>query len=267
MSFDELLVGLEQIVEDIEIPAKNSIVTAFARSIELAKEGNHNDSIKWAGVVEDFVWERLHSDHWENVPLVYRKLYYLTAAARAKNLRSCGRYGEALSIVDKGLLLGAPILDDLLLKMAEELAEELSQVRLCDQCSGDDAVFKKSANSSLQTSCAMTLNSPIKRTFSLRNYHHVLEREEDSVKKRFKYSNQDDDTEITASNCFLIERIKCPSLEYFLSNYMKPAKPVLLSGCMDHWPALGHREWRYCDHLKLFAIQDNFFVLTLAWSI
>ena len=40
----------------------------------------------------------------------------------------------------------------------------------------------------------------------------------------------------------IIERIHCPSIEQFLTCYMQTKKPVLLTGCIDHWPAL--KKWR-----------------------
>jgi lysine-specific demethylase 8 len=39
-----------------------------------------------------------------------------------------------------------------------------------------------------------------------------------------------------------IERIHCPSIEQFLKCYMQTKKPVILTGCIDHWPAM--KKWR-----------------------
>ena len=39
-----------------------------------------------------------------------------------------------------------------------------------------------------------------------------------------------------------IERIACPAIEEFLTNYMQRKRPVILTGCIDHWPAL--QKWR-----------------------
>jgi lysine-specific demethylase 8 len=39
-----------------------------------------------------------------------------------------------------------------------------------------------------------------------------------------------------------IERIHCPSIEEFLRDYMQKKKPVILTGCIDHWPAM--KKWR-----------------------
>lgn len=39
-----------------------------------------------------------------------------------------------------------------------------------------------------------------------------------------------------------IERIHCPSIEQFLMCFMQTKKPVILTGCIDHWPAM--KKWR-----------------------
>ena len=39
-----------------------------------------------------------------------------------------------------------------------------------------------------------------------------------------------------------IERIHCPSIEQFLTCYMRTKKPVILIDCIDHWPAM--KKWR-----------------------
>ena len=53
-----------------------------------------------------------------------------------------------------------------------------------------------------------------------------------------------------------IERIHCPSMEEFLRDYMKEKKPVILTGCIDHWPAM--QKWRYEE--LFFAYPDFFCV-------
>ena len=40
-----------------------------------------------------------------------------------------------------------------------------------------------------------------------------------------------------------IERVVCPSMEQFLTDYLQAKRPVILTGCIDHWPAM--QKWRY----------------------
>lgn len=46
------------------------------------------------------------------------------------------------------------------------------------------------------------------------------------------------DTHIEGLNAKGIETINCPSMEYFYKNYILTEKPVILTGCINHWPAL-----------------------------
>ncbi len=50
-----------------------------------------------------------------------------------------------------------------------------------------------------------------------------------------------------------VERIKAPSLERFLVEYMIPSKPVIITGAMGGWPALNERPWRDLNYLKSVA--------------
>lgn len=45
-----------------------------------------------------------------------------------------------------------------------------------------------------------------------------------------------------------IECLSCPSLEFFHFRYFKRNKPVKLTNCMDHWPAL--RLWSNLGYIK-----------------
>ncbi|CAF3962801.1 unnamed protein product, partial [Rotaria magnacalcarata] len=46
-----------------------------------------------------------------------------------------------------------------------------------------------------------------------------------------------------------IARIHCPSMEQFLTCYMQTKQPVVLTGCIDHWPALS--KWSFDYLIKL----------------
>ena len=49
------------------------------------------------------------------------------------------------------------------------------------------------------------------------------------------------------SQCSLPRKIPivyCPNLESFINQYMTTSTPVILSGCMDQWPAYAAKKWR-----------------------
>ena len=82
-------------------------------------------SLALAQVSLDYSWEQLHSGHWKDVRLCWRQAYALAALAKALNLYLLGKGQEALVELDKGILLGAPVLDSSLHVVAALVNREL----------------------------------------------------------------------------------------------------------------------------------------------
>ena len=222
-----LLQQAKEILEGLDAaPMKDSVSTAFDKSVDYTKQGRYQEAIKWAEVIVDWCWERLHSGHWENVSIEYRKIYSLAIALKANGLNNEGEFQEALCAVDKGILLGAPVMDDWLHKVAEDLVGKIG-------ASVVDVEPSKTFDKSID---------PVKRRTS---------KENSSEAKRMRVEGEDikDTATIVCTDSSLnycpIERVECPSLQNFLNDYMKLVKPVILTGCMEHWPALNERKWRY----------------------
>lgn len=77
-------------------------------------------------IVSDYVWEKLHMGHWKDVPLVWRQMHGATKLMSALAALREGRVSQALQEVDKGILMGAPILDGLLQKVASLLTDAIT---------------------------------------------------------------------------------------------------------------------------------------------
>ena len=77
-------------------------------------------------VVSDYVWEKLHTGNWKEVPLVWRQMHSATKVVSAVAALREGRAAEALQEVDKGILMGAPILGGLLQKIASVLTDAIT---------------------------------------------------------------------------------------------------------------------------------------------
>jgi lysine-specific demethylase 8 len=50
-----------------------------------------------------------------------------------------------------------------------------------------------------------------------------------------------------------VERIRRPSMERFLREYMQKGIPVIITGGMDGWPAMNERAWANLNYLKVHA--------------
>ncbi|MCJ8746471.1 hypothetical protein PDJAM_G00142200 [Pangasius djambal] len=49
-----------------------------------------------------------------------------------------------------------------------------------------------------------------------------------------------------------VQRVRCPALESFRSEFLEPKMPVILEGTIDHWPAFREHTWSI-DYLRAVA--------------
>ena len=53
------------------------------------------------------------------------------------------------------------------------------------------------------------------------------------------------------SSLGVVGSVECPGLDDFLEEHMIPGSPVVLRGCLEHWPALsGPRAWANLDYIR-----------------
>ena len=102
----------------------------------------------------DKIWEELNTGYWKDVPLCWRQAYSLVSLAKAlcesALLSEPGRnidHAVILRTCDMGLLMGAPILGNILAKMSREFQQAfgiLGQWRRLSETAQDDPVAFKS---------------------------------------------------------------------------------------------------------------------------
>ncbi|CAF2516268.1 unnamed protein product [Rotaria sp. Silwood2] len=171
-------------------------------------------------IVLEYSWEKLNTGIWQNVKDAYRYLYayacYIDVLVDCRILiqnDNHDNYQDIIKKCDLGILLGGPILE----KQFNDLISIINQN------------FKNTQDEE----SSVDLHSP-KRI-------------------RLDDDNQNDDfnwmTRPIIDLTKAVERIHCPSIEQFLTCYMKTKKPVILTGCMDHWPALS--KWSFDYLIKL----------------
>lgn len=99
--------------------------------------------------VLNYTWEQLHTGKWENVDIAWRQLYSYISLIKAQvclkqpNIELKQRLINSIKSCDMGLIMGEPILDDLLTRIADSLNEAL--INLSDlkrQCL-DESVIKE----------------------------------------------------------------------------------------------------------------------------
>ena len=76
----------------------------------------------------DVCWEKLNSGYWRDVPLTWRTLYSLSAVAKCLSEIAEEEHKSALRTCDLGLLMGAPLADPYLPRLAACLSNYLREV-------------------------------------------------------------------------------------------------------------------------------------------
>ena len=200
--------------------------------------------------VIDICWEKCNTGHWRDVNVIWRETYSYASVFKALCLHSMERKTEAMKACDMGLLLGAPILNNVLTRMATEFQKSVHPYS--ERVNNDESVDHKAERQ--QNLCekqdlrvAHTEDTCGKRKITDDvNKQNEAFTESSSVKKRKSFEIPGIDKK------FEIDHVHCPSLEAFLIDYMQKDKPVILEGVMDHWPARTTRHWSI-KYLKSIA--------------
>ena len=261
-------IGFETLVDDVrrhlDSPVLTSVLESLVNSWQLlanGKAGNINASQKWAEMVLQYSWEQLHTGHWEDVSLTWRKLYAVASLLKAACLTKNGKLQEALIQIDKGILLGAPVLNKGLHSFAEVLTTDL-------QSSSSDNVRSKTVT--CEHSPPQSPRSFLVHTASLHytGQNKVTTETKKIGKVTFRNytpcqntqgepssiccaNEQSSDTKLPLSyDTPLIDLqrrislLNCPPLESFYKDHMCTSTPVVLTGVMDHWPSYATKKWR-----------------------
>ena len=191
--------------------------------------------------VIDICWEKCNTGHWRDVNVIWRETYSYASVFKALCLHSMERKTEAMKACDMGLLLGAPILNNVLTRMATEFQKSVHPYS--ERVNNDESVDHKAEKQhnlceKQELRVAHTEDTCGKRKITDDvNKQNESFTESSSVKKRKSFEIPGIDKK------FEIDHVHCPSLEAFLIDYMQKDKPVILEGVMDHWPARTTRHW------------------------
>ena len=168
-----------------------------------------------SSIVQDIVWEQLHHGDWKDVPVIWRTLYSHSSLLVSLCHISNGHLTKAMMELDKSLLMGTPILDDYVQLLATQVSNEITLNDIKADAINDNAKNSHSSDQSTRV---------------------------DIQPKRLKLDVKSNDM-VNIPVDKLIKRIQSPSLSDFLLNYMSKDQPVILTHCIDHWPACS--KWRY----------------------
>ena len=225
-----------------------SVCRALDTSWQDLRAGRTAPSRQWAQVALDYSWEQLNMGNWEDVSVVWREVYATAALLKALALLREGESQKALEELDRGILLGAPILDSALHSLAASLTTK-SHMNYDDSTT---AASCSRAEESVVSDCRPGAKGGRKKII-FRNYKPLRDSEETVYSDETKRPRMGVDVHDLASRTANVPVVDqehripltyLPSLETFRLKYMLTKTPVVISGAMDTWPAYSARKWR-----------------------
>ena len=214
--------ALKDIDNDFHHAYANTIMTKLQTAWSHCLVKEFSNAMADSSIVQDIVWEQLHHGDWKDVPTIWRTLYSHSSLLISLCHISNGQLTKAMMELDKALLMGTPILNNYIQTLAAQVSNEIT---LNDNSRADTVTdnMKKS-------------HLPVK---------HLNDQSTSGVvrPKKIKLDDMKSGNTVSISADKVIKRIQSPSLNDFLLKYMSKDQPVILTHCMDHWPACS--KWRY----------------------
>ncbi|XP_032957477.1 bifunctional peptidase and arginyl-hydroxylase JMJD5 isoform X3 [Rhinolophus ferrumequinum] len=123
----------EEMQLDLSERMDRSVVTLLKQATDLFYGGRVSECLEASEAICDYSWEKLNTGAWQDVDKEWRRVYAF--GCLLKVLCLCEAPGDAatvpaaLKVCDMGLLMGAAILEDILIKVAAILQKHLSGKR------------------------------------------------------------------------------------------------------------------------------------------
>lgn len=119
----------EELKLDLSEKVDRSMATLLRQALGLFYEGRWQKCLQASEAVLDYSWEKLNTGPWRDVDKEWRRVYSFGCLLKTLCLcqapQKATAVAEALRVCDMGLLMGAAILGDILLKVATVLQTHL----------------------------------------------------------------------------------------------------------------------------------------------
>ena len=216
---------------------------------DIENENHYREIASLCQLILDRTWEHLNTGYWKDVALVWRHVYSLASLMKTHSLFEMGMTREALKACDMGLLMGAPIFGNVLGTVASRLSHRISNSM--------EKKKEKSINDEIGSAVKVSNNivcgnynidgvgdPPCKRT---KKPSMDLKRKRNEMDDLGGEREECKGIETKMDPKFSIERVEAPSLVEFQERFLIPQKPVILTNCIEYWPALnggdGKHRW------------------------
>ncbi|KAI9079378.1 hypothetical protein K1719_038677 [Acacia pycnantha] len=185
---------------------------AYVRMAFLAAAGD----FRAAEAAREMAWEQLHSGPWHSVLPVWRDAYSMACLLVAKCHYRIGEFKEALRSLDMGQIMGGMLLRKDLDSAVEKVSGKVRNIGVSEDCWG-----------------------------GLEKHEHPL------VSQQLNNAEVLQILPFKSFSSITVMKKSALSLERFLKDYYLSRSPIIISDCMDHWPAKA--KWNNKDYLKRVA--------------
>jgi hypothetical protein len=207
---------------------------------------NWKECAEFAKAVCDLAWDRLHTSNWKTVDDCWRRLFGVcklvlalasmsatnSTATTSDTLRNGDRITEpvidaTVRELDYVVIMSVPELAEFAKQMINRLELELEESKSNSNDNdndNDDNNKRRKTDTATSTSSSFSLLGAVGRGGIPFDVPRTLFR-----------------------NTTPIQRVHCPSLLDFESLYHEKSVPVIITGAIDHWPALNEHRWHRYD--------------------
>ena len=210
---------------------------------------NFSECLEICDILLDRVWEELNTGHWKNVDINWRHVYTLLSVMKSLSQLSLMmtnnghiEYSSLLKTCDLGLLMGAPLMNNILSRLCKIFQGKFSGISSCFKWNNSNNTKGCSDQSSQNKKSRRDNNfCPVD---NVSNFSHTEHTVSDNCAQGCEDLSPLNGGKV--SNCF------CPSVETFNANYFALETPVVISGAISHWPAFSDHDWTL-DYLRSVA--------------
>ncbi|XP_022338439.2 lysine-specific demethylase 8-like isoform X1 [Crassostrea virginica] len=175
--------------------------------------------------VLDYTWEKLNTGYWKDVDINWRYVYTIGSAVlsvckystEAKDVTHEDLYKDIMKTIDTGILMGGPMFDNMLDRLMQAFSN----------------ILKVKSQSVIKRKYSGEMSSPTEKS------------------RKNRAVNRSENIHINSDK--EIKRCYCPSLETFRNEYLDKHTAVILTGLMEHWPALKETSSWNLDRIRSLA--------------
>ena len=151
MSIEKIVTKKQIALFLTKLSSENSVVSGLIISQTdqiLQEEKFDQNHFYSAQALLDFIWEKLNTGHWSNVDIIWRQLFTIISVIKVmivldiikdKNDNLIMR--DVVKICDIGLLMGAPVLDNICSQLASFFCQKVQMIENINLSNGKLKIY------------------------------------------------------------------------------------------------------------------------------